>query len=102
MSTPVKTPKDTVHFAITADAHPAALSRIVELFTLRNITPDLIRACCYKSPAFPDEILSVDIHVFGLSVPEQDIIRHNMAAQILVHSVRQENLYQKSPAKLAS
>ncbi len=102
MSTPVETPKDTVHFAIAADAHPAALSRIVELFTLRNIIPDLIKACCYKSPAFPDEILSVDIHVYGLNNREQDIIRRNMAAQVLVHSVRQENLYQKTPAKLAS
>ncbi|PHZ83393.1 acetolactate synthase small subunit [Paremcibacter congregatus] len=98
----------SVHYAVTADAHPGALPRVLELFARRGITPDLVKVSKYRSPAFTDDNLAIDIHVSGLSDQEQDIIRQNLAIQVTVQQVRDEVFIgrqknrQNSPAKLVS
>lgn len=101
-STPLNSTNTTVQYFITADADPAALPRVLELFAMRGITPDLVKVCQYKQHSFPAQNLSIDIHVAGLSAAEQDIIYHKLGAQVAVQNVRQENLYQKVPQQLAS
>ncbi len=101
MSTPVEIPT-TAHYSITADAHPGALPRILELFALRNITPDLVKVRQYKQDEIFDTNLSIDIHVSGLSGPEQQIIFHKLVAQVSVQNVRKEILFRKARPKLAS
>ncbi|MBL4612986.1 MAG: hypothetical protein JKY91_04510 [Emcibacter sp.] len=102
MTTPVKLSPATVHYAITTEAHPGALPRVLELFAQRNITPDLLRVSKYKQSGFIDASLSIDIHVSGLSPAEQEVILHKLTVQISVQNVRQEVLYQKARVKLAS
>ena len=112
MSTPVELPPVelpkrnlppiTVHYAIIADAHPGALPRVLELFALRNITPDLVKVRKYSKSSYHDGNLSIDIHVTGLSPKEQDITRHKLGAQISVQNVREEILHINKRAKLAS
>ncbi|MBL4800770.1 MAG: hypothetical protein JKY45_02680 [Emcibacter sp.] len=101
-TTAVILPRETVHYAVTADAHPGALPRVLELFALRNITPDRIRVHKYQQNSCMDTNLSIDIHVSDLCLAEQEIILHKLAAQISVQNVRQENLYQITRAQLAS
>ena len=101
-SSPLNSTTTTVHYFITTDADPAALPRVLELFALRGITPDLVKVCQYKQPSFPTKNLSIDIHVAGLSTAEQEVIYHKLGAQVTVQNVRQENLYQKSRQQLAS
>ncbi|GEM_PF-3324399 len=104
---PVKLPKRnlppiTVHYAIVTDAHPGALPCVLELFALRNITPDLVKVRKYSKSCYHDGNMSIDIHVTGLSPEEQDIIRHKLDAQISVQNVREEILHINKRTKLAS
>lgn len=107
MSTPLKSsspanlPEATVHYSVTADAHPGALPRILDLFALRNITPDLVKVSKYKQVGFHGDILDISIHVLGLKPAEQEIILQKLASHISVHSVREELLFQKKRVKLA-
>ena len=102
MTPPLSSLPTTVHYSITAEAHPGALPRVLELFALRGITPDRVKAHQYKQRGFIQENLSIDIHVTGLGPHEQDIIFHKLAEQISVRTVRNEILFQKSQPKLAS
>jgi len=95
-------PPATVHYALVTDDHPGALPRVLELFSLRNITPDLVKVQKYSQTVLPERYLCIDIHVIGLSPAEQDIIRHKLAAQITVKNIREEILYIKPRVKLAS
>ena len=92
-SSPVNLPTATVHYSVTANAHPGAFPRVLELFALRNITPDLVKDSKYKQANFHDDILDISIHVSGLSPAEQEIILHKLTSQVLVHSVREEFLF---------
>ncbi len=102
MSTLISLSSTTVHYAVTADAHPGALPRVLELFALRNITPDLVRVSKYRTAAFREGNLSIDVHVSGLSPDEQAIILQKLSAQVSVQNVREEVLFQKKRAKLVS
>ncbi|VAX05581.1 hypothetical protein MNBD_ALPHA03-679 [hydrothermal vent metagenome] len=104
---PVELPKRnlppiTVHYAIIADAHPGALPCVLELFALRNITPDLMKVRKYNKSSYHDGTITIDIHVTGLLPKEQDIIRHKLDAQISVQNVREEILHINRRSKLAS
>ena len=102
MSTPIELQPTTIHYTVTTDAHPGALPRVLELFALRNITPDLVKVRKYKQSRFFEANLSIDVHVSGLNVAEQSIISHKLAAQISVQNVREEVLFQKTRSQLAS
>lgn len=102
MPTLIDLSSTTVHYAVTADAHPAALPRVLELFARRNITPDLVRVSKYRAAAFREGNLSIDVHVSGLSADEQKLILQKLAAQVSVQNVREEVLLQKGRAKLVS
>jgi len=108
MSTRVESPKsltsfqETVHYSVTADAHPGALPCVLALFARRGITPDLVKVHRYKQDDFFENNVSIEIHVTGLSAQEQNIIFHKLAAQIAVQNVRDEILFQKTQPKLAS
>ena len=108
MSTPLKSSSSvnlseaTAHYSITADAHPGALPRILELFALRNITPDLVKVSKYKQVDFHGDILDISIHVLGLKPAEHEIILHKLASHISVYTVREELLFQKNRVRLAS
>lgn len=102
MSALINFSTSTVHYSVTTDAHPGALPRVLELFALRNITPDLVKVSKFKSPTFREGNLSIDVHVSGLSSEEQAIVLHKLASQVSVQNVREEILFQKSRAKLVS
>ncbi len=99
MTTPKKLPPDTVHYSITSDAHPGALSCVLEIFALRNIIPDMLKASKYRQNGNQAGCLSIDIHITGPDPIEQEIIFHKLAAQVSVQNIREEILYR---AKLAS
>jgi|GEM_PF-2226811 len=89
MSTPNTTPSSplnsTVHFFIQAENDPASLSRVLELFAMRNITPNKVR-----SSKFRDGNLSIDVSVCDLNDHEKNIIHAKLHEQVLVHTVRNE------------
>jgi len=87
----------TVHFSIAAENSPGTLPRILELFALRGITPEQVK--CHK---YNQGNLSIDVFIKGLSHQEQAVILQKIAAQVLVFSVKQENLLSLSYGRLAS
>lgn len=90
MTTPFRSQQETVHFTVTTDNDPAALPRVLELFALRNITPDLVRSSKYNGGC-----LSIDIHVKGLGQTDKTIIFEKLHTQVLVRSVSEEVLLLK-------
>ena len=95
LSTSVDHSRHSVHFSITADADPGALPRVLELFALRGLTPDLVRVSKFKQQSFLRSNIAIDIHISGLNTAEQDIILHKLHAQISVQNVREEVLLGK-------
>ena len=87
----------TVHFSIAAENAPGTLPRILELFALRGLTPEQVKCSKYNQGN-----LSIDVFIKDLSEHEQAIILQKITAQVLVFSVKQENLLSLSCGRLAS
>lgn len=87
--------RHSVHFSITADADPGALPRVLELFALRGLTPDLVKVSKFKQQNFLKSNLAIDVHISGLSPAEQDIILQKLHTQVSVQNVREEVLLGK-------
>lgn len=95
LSTSVEYSRQCVHFSITTDADPGALPRVLELFALRGLTPDLVKVSKFKQQNSLKCNLAIDVHISGLSPAEQDIILQKLHTQISVQNVREEVLLGK-------
>ena len=84
----------SVRFFITTDVDPGAIARVLEHFSLRGVTPDLLKVSQYKQTSLVRENLSFDIHVSGLSDDTYDVILQKLNAQVGVQSVRKESFFE--------
>ena len=80
----------SVQYFITADVDPGVISRVTELFSLRGITPDMLKLSRYKQTVLIQESLSIDVRVSGLSQPDQDVILQKLISLVCVQNVRKE------------
>ena len=102
MNTQPQLSPSSVQYHITTDVHPGALSRVLQIFELRGITPDLLKVRQYKQNSPISENLSIDLHVSGLSETEEDVILQKILSQVCVQSVRKENFFQRSQIRMVS
>lgn len=92
----------SVRYFITTDVDPGIISRVLEHFVLRGITPDLLKVCQYRSSSLAHEYLSFDIHLSGLNAKEYDIVLQKITSQVGVQNARMENYFEITSHRKAS
>ena len=102
MNTQPQLSPSSVQYHITTDVHPGALSRVLQIFELRGITPDLLKVRQYQQSSLIRGNLSIDLYLSGLSETEEDVILQKLLSQVCVQSVRKENFFQRNQIKIAS
>ena len=98
MNAPFDLLPTTVQYFITTDVDPGAISRVVELFALRGITPNSLKVHQYKKTPLIHEKLSIDIRISNLSEAEQNVIFQKLQAQVCVQTVRKEVVFKNIKA----
>ncbi len=74
-SEPAATPAQSLsRFSVRAVSDPSVLSRVVELFALRNLVPERVRL---DRDSMKDE-LRIDVEVAGLAADDADNIARRM------------------------
>ncbi len=81
----------TVKYIVTAVCDPASLPRILELFTLRGITPDYV-----KSQKSKEGLLVINIQINMLNESSAQVILEKIHALILVRYVNTEIFISKN------
>lgn len=80
----------TAYFTARAQADPATLARLLNLFTQLNMIPEQVR--CTRR----DDQLTVSVQVAGLGEHRAEIIAEKMRASVLVQSVTLEHRVERS------
>ncbi len=84
----------SVRYYITTDVQPDAVSRVLELFSVRGVTPDLLKVNQYKHAPDVRQNLSFEIHVSGLAEKTYETILQKLLSQIGIQSARKENFFE--------
>lgn len=74
----------SAHFVVRAAAEPSVLSRVIELFALRNIVP---LSLAVRRDAQPDGGLRIDVEAAGLAAAQVRLIAAKIAQIVSVDGV---------------